>query len=440
MKKIRIFTLVITFLCFGSHLFADGLSTSDFNHINDLIGGRAIGLGGAYCAISDDPAGAYYNPAGLVYAINNQISLSVNSYKSRQSEFKKVIGDNDYSQEVSSFYPSFFGVAQSFGSVKIGFTFVNINNEILDQDSHFNDLTYTINETKAPATFTMNYNITENTLLGGPSVAFFAMDNLSFGLTLYAMKRSKQEIAFQMVTFEYNGAQYYSITNTYITEDIYALKPVLGTQYMPNKFFALGLSVMPGFVLSHKKDVQVFDKSVDAGIDMNETDGEGNPLANLNKASKDYSDSSLPTQIRLGVAYYPSNRFLLTADLIAHVGSKNLQNDMESTLNIAIGAEYYLTDSFPFRFGIFTNFANTPEIDDSKTGQEAHVNLLGFSSSISWQTRNSSITLAGFYQTSDLFGWSPLGDGEAQVYSGQASVQEMQMSLYSISLTGSAKY
>ncbi|HNF26159.1 MAG TPA: transporter, Ompp1/FadL/TodX family protein, partial [Leptospiraceae bacterium] len=36
-----------------------------YHNINGFFGERAAGLGGAYTAVSDDPSGAFYNPAGL---------------------------------------------------------------------------------------------------------------------------------------------------------------------------------------------------------------------------------------------------------------------------------------------------------------------------------------------------------------------------------------
>ena len=76
----KIFSVAIFFSLAINSVWA-GLSTADFNYINDFMGDRATGLGGAYTAISDDPSGAYYNPAGLAFAYDNQISLSVNSLK-----------------------------------------------------------------------------------------------------------------------------------------------------------------------------------------------------------------------------------------------------------------------------------------------------------------------------------------------------------------------
>ena len=137
--KIKFKGLIIlsAVLLLSSSLMAGSLATSNYNYINDLIGGRATGMAGAYTAISDDPSGAFYNPAGIVFAMENQVSLSVNSYRNKNVEFEKAISDNSYTQDISSFYPSLFGVIQSLGPVKIAITIININNDILDQDDYF---------------------------------------------------------------------------------------------------------------------------------------------------------------------------------------------------------------------------------------------------------------------------------------------------------------
>ncbi|MEO1175145.1 MAG: UPF0164 family protein, partial [Myxococcota bacterium] len=38
----------------------------DDTHYQDfIVGGRAVGLGGAFTALADDPSGLFYNPAGI---------------------------------------------------------------------------------------------------------------------------------------------------------------------------------------------------------------------------------------------------------------------------------------------------------------------------------------------------------------------------------------
>ncbi len=431
--------LSVLMLCFfmaaavlPSHLTAGGLATSDFNYINDLIGGRATGLGGAYTAISDDPSGAYYNPAGLVFAFDNQISLSVNSYKKKNVEMDKAVSGKPYTQEIESFYPSFFGVVQSLGRAKIALTIINLNNEILDQDDYFSDITATAYDgTEYSGTFNINYNLTDNTLLGGLSFAMFVSDSISVGATLYGLKRRREQIANQVITFEKTSVTTYEINNQYITESIWGMTGSLGIQIMPAKILAIGLSFSGGYIFGHDMVSQVYYKQEDAGSNINEQNPDGTYKFSYNKDEVEYTDSKLPYTIRGGVALFPSRSLLFSADVIATIGSQYYQTEVENTINGALGMEYYVTRSFPVRVGLFTNFANTPAIDSTRTDQEMNVDMYGASLSLSWQTKNSSITLSGFGE---------YGKGDAQVISGSTSVQDTTILVYSISLTGTAKY
>jgi len=414
-QKAGIIFLIIVICEIPFSLNAGGLHTNDFNYINDLIGGRATGLGGAYTAVSDDPSGAYYNPAGIVFAIDNQISLSVNSYKYKYIEFEKTIVNESYTQEISSFYPSFFGVIQSLGPYKIAFTILNINNDILDQDQKYDNLSSEI------SSFTFNYNITDNTLLGGLSFAAFLGNSLSIGATVYFMKRRIEQIANQLIVFSDNE---YEHINQYITEDAYGVTERIGIQYMPLDTIAIGFRLAWGQILSHTQDGQKFYKE--------KGDNTGITEVTYTTYNEEFDDSELPINMALGFAWFPSKRLLLSADLIADICRNNRYYQKyvkKYTYNGAIGAEYYVTPSFPFRLGFFTNMANTPNVNQSGTDYDLHVDMYGVSMSLSWQTKSSSISLSGFYQR---------GQGEMQVY--DYSVQDATIYSYSISLTGSAKY
>jgi hypothetical protein len=74
----RITLLAITFaLCAAlpSHaeVVFDELNGSD---LGMGVGARAIGMGGAFVAIADDPSATFWNPAGLTQPKNNQFLLS----------------------------------------------------------------------------------------------------------------------------------------------------------------------------------------------------------------------------------------------------------------------------------------------------------------------------------------------------------------------------
>jgi len=436
-----IFTFIFILLLWNSSKVFAGLSSAEFNYNNDLVGDRATGFAGAFTAISDDPSGAFYNPAGLSFAAENQISLSVNTYKSKKVVYKKAIGGSkSYDQDLESFYPSFFGVVQSLGDIKIAFTFININNEILDQDNYYKNIVLPQPGGERPVVdFNINYNNTDNTLLAGLSGSMFVTKSFTTGLTVYFLRRRQEQISNQIIHVkkwpddpatavdEAAGQKNnYAHINDYITDEVLGLSPRFGMQLMPSDFFSVGLSVGKGIILDHERNTQNF---VDGGIARLNKDS-------LVKKETQITDSDLPINVRGGIAWFPSQKFIVSADVIADIGDKNYSADVETTINGAIGVEYYLTNSLPVRTGFFTNFANTPALDENEarapgaTNRDMHTDLYGISLSLSWQSRNSSITLGGFYQ---------FGSGKAEIVEA-GDIQDVEIGMFQLGLTGSAKY
>ncbi len=443
MKKIIFSLAVFLFSSYG--IFAAGLDTQNYNYINDLVGDRALGMGGAYTAISDDPSGAYYNPAGIVFAIDNQISLSVNSYKNKRIEMEETLstadGSKSYDQRIETLYPSFFGVVQALGKMKFAFSAMSINNEKLDQDEKFSNV-YLLGDDGNiySGTYYLNYNVIDYTYQLGPSLAMFITDSFTVGVSAYYFFKRKEIISNQILTFNKPTETSYQIINQYVTEEAQGVHLIFGLQYMPNKKLAFGFSLDYGALLSHTQNGQLFYKNESASGDLN-SGGSG-----IDKSidSEDVEKSDLPLVYRLGVAYFVSNKLVFSFDLIAHVGTKYYQDevgetyeliggiyDFNATYNFAIGAEFFVQDYFPVRAGFFTNFANTPEISENKTNQQMHVDLYGFSTSVSWQTKNSAITLGGFYQ---------FGTGKAQIINNSKDTQTTNIDFFTFALTGTAKY
>lgn len=76
----------------STFLLSSGLFGDTYHNINGFFGERATGLGGAYSAVSDDPSGAFYNPAGLAYAYDNSISISASNLTRTKKVYENVIG------------------------------------------------------------------------------------------------------------------------------------------------------------------------------------------------------------------------------------------------------------------------------------------------------------------------------------------------------------
>ena len=55
-----------------------------------------MGMGGAFTAVADDASAIVYNPAGLGFALSNDLSGSANAFYQRKVTYKKTIGSKDF--------------------------------------------------------------------------------------------------------------------------------------------------------------------------------------------------------------------------------------------------------------------------------------------------------------------------------------------------------
>jgi long-subunit fatty acid transport protein len=88
------------------------------------LGERAIGLGGAYTGIADDPSATYYNPAGLMAGGRFQLlgSLSSIVFSKQKTENAFQVGDENKDLESShtTTLPHFVGTVVKFGKQAFG--------------------------------------------------------------------------------------------------------------------------------------------------------------------------------------------------------------------------------------------------------------------------------------------------------------------------------
>lgn len=174
-------------------LLCCGVAQADpYHYINTPVGDRASGLGGAYTAVSDDAAGLYYNPAGLVYGEGSNISSSINSYNQTFVTYENVLGGRyDWTRDSGTLLPNFLGVVQPLGKGRVGFSYAIPNTSLEDQDEVF----YNVETSRGLAErYVINFNNEDNTYKIGPSYALALNDSLSIGATLYFHHRSLKRI------------------------------------------------------------------------------------------------------------------------------------------------------------------------------------------------------------------------------------------------------
>lgn len=396
----------------------------DYHYNNLLIGDRASGMGGAYTAVSDDPSGLYYNPAGITFIGGRNLSASVNAYHITNIKYRDVLGGGDWTRESSKLLPNFFGVTQPLGKGVVGFSYAVSDSILENQDT----VLYNLPGTNVQR-YIINMNNEENTYKIGPSYAQQINDDLSVGISLYFHLRNTETIFSQNISLTDTT---YEWSSFYQQSDELGIEPVFGVMWSPMEKLSLGATLRKTELLSSSLDSQLTCAS-DIASNPNPLCTQP-PTTQLN--SSDYK-REYPWQLSLGVAYFPNERQLYSVDYTYYTEASNdlsANNDSlfrtkEATWNLKLGTEYYLSSKWALRGGLYTNRANTPALESGRTDQPQHIDMYGLSFSGSRFTRNSSLTVGLSYGQ---------GSGEAQVVGGVTNIQDVDT--YSLSLFLSTSY
>ncbi|MBD3671301.1 MAG: hypothetical protein HUJ29_11040 [Gammaproteobacteria bacterium] len=376
MKKIII---ILSLICISRTGLADQF------HYNDiLIGDRASGLGGAYTAVSDDPSGMFYNPAGIVYAPETNTSSSALAYQAKDKTYKNVIGGNDWIRRSTSFVPNFFGVLQPVGSSVYGISFAMPEAVDEHQAQTFSNITG-IDE------YSIDLDEQDTIYKVGPSFASWLTDSLSYGVTLYFHSRERITSFNQVANLVANptDSTEYDWTNLQIASSEFGIEPVFGLMWSPTERTSFGASVRKVFVLSAQTREECTKQALTAGsfcggVSFNA----GDYKHVIRTTSGSYIEPSWET--RLGWATFPNSRDMYSADFNIHYGG-----GWVTTWNAALGYEHFFSARWNARLGLYTNNANTGTPTASNALE--HIDEIGTSLSIGRFTRTSSVSVGISY-------------------------------------------
>ena len=394
---------------------AGNLLADELHYNNILIGDRASGLAGAYTAISDDASGLFYNPAGIVFTEDLQLSASANAYHATSLTYKGVLNGGDWKRKSDNIVPNYFGLTTKLGDGYLGFSYAVTDFEVEDQDSRFTTI-------PGISLFIVNINNNDKVTKFGPSYAISLNDEWDFGATLYWHERERELTNNQFITLPGNLFEW---TNLYFETYEAGYEPVFGLMWSPNDSVSFGLSIRKTYITSSKSRTQ-FTCSSNTTCPPGPGGIPADPTIITSRSERD-----LPLNVRIGVAYFPTPRLLYAADVSYFEEVRSSSFDAEKVVNYAFGIEYYLDAEWAIRGGIYTNESNTPEVSSSKLNQSDHVDLTGFSVSISRFSQTSSITI-GLSVAS--------GDGEAQVITGSPEIQDLEQTIETLYLSTSYNF
>ncbi|MBI3773466.1 MAG: hypothetical protein HY272_12300 [Gammaproteobacteria bacterium] len=409
---------------FAGLLMPAAAQADQYHYINIPAGSRAADLGGAYTAVSDDPTGMLYNPAGIVYSPGSNLSASMNAYQTSKTTYKNVLGGiYNWERSSSTLLPNFFGVVQPLGKGVLGFSYAMPNSTIEDQDQSFTDIATSLGIAKE---YIINFNNEDKTYLIGPSYAIELSKNLSFGATFYFQYRHQQRIS-NIITL-YNGDRLWN--NDYFQQEEYSLLPILGMTWSPLDKWSFGATLSKPNIIG--SDITRYQTCLGANGAASNALCSPNNIVNHSIVASD-KKYPYPLKATLGAAWFANDALLLSADLIYHNAIGSLDEKRESTVNLALGGEYYLSPHWAVRGGLFTDYASTPDLQPNFTAynQPEHIDLFGLSASITHFTRNSSLTFGMTHSQ---------GNGKAQIISGNTTLQDAALQNLSIYLAASYSY
>lgn len=356
---------------------------SNYNSI--LIGERAAGFGGAYSALTNDPAGcAFYNPASIARMDGATLSAAVNIYNKTDTQFGELDALESAALRVNRGsivpIPASSGTVYSFGNFALGLSIV------------FPDFESYTGEVKASPDIISYMNFQDQSLWVGGSLAVNFSESDSIGLTMYYTSRTfSRSLTDQLIQ---SGTT--TLTNEEKLFSQNSLLYIIGYYRQINRNWSLGTSLrLPSLPVNGRGSF--FQSTID-------TAGGASPTINRKSIA---AETKIPSRLNLGLAYTQEGKWTLSTELTFH--ARESYTDLldpqagervrhQDTWNLAIGGEYFLRTWAALRLGIYTNLSSHADISETTLRQGDHLDMWGFATNIAlFTTGRSMVTLGGYY-------------------------------------------
>ncbi len=408
-KKIRLYG----FLSFSLFVFFEKQANADLSnlHISHqrslLPGDRALLLGGAYTALSDDPSGLYYNPSGIAYTLLPDASMNVLfSEYSTEFVFKNAVEGKDFIEKSKTNFSSTSGGSFRSGNFTYAYTFLGMDNRSINQNDHIENFSEDPSESfldyKRQHQETSAYN------LMGLGFAYGMTKKFSVGISVFYYKRKIEAMNYQFLHYDDNSLR---MIISKINTSNEGLLPIFGLQYRSDRL-SLGISYRRGIAFSDRTKINIETTNIDninasQSIELDSV----STSSNLNQESN-------PDSYSLGLAFRPFSGLLLSSDLIYHQGKKlsNSNRKLLSTLNASFGSELG-SGALGLLLGIMTNRSMLESINPSTIGPAVHVDFLGYSSGFIIRSKSLEASFGGIIQK---------GKGKSKIVNTSDEIQDIE--------------
>lgn len=224
---------------------ASATALAKTNYKNQLVGGRAAMLGGAFTAVADDASAMLYNPAGMVYVQENSVSGSANAFGVNSQNYEKTVGTEDWKRDSENLTPTFFGLAKKQGKWAIGSGYFQ-EDFVKENRNKMSKFKYRHWQHGILFVDSQHRRLPESL---GFSAAYELNSQFSMGLTLNYSFRHYLECQDQYVRYYDTDTEYAFDHREVRTKGV---KPILGMLWSPEDKWSLGLTLAKDFYFETK--------------------------------------------------------------------------------------------------------------------------------------------------------------------------------------------
>nr|BFD32732.1 hypothetical protein GTC16762_23500 [Pigmentibacter ruber] len=290
------------------------------------MGGRPAGMGGAYTGIATGAAGIYYNPGGMGFSPDLQLSVSTTNYYTSTIKQQGYLSDSSTGFELgdADLLNGYFGGIFRLDTetpIFLAFAiynkdYVNIDNVVASYSSDGKNKTRYVQKTSS----------TENEYAFGGAVRINPQWSIGASIAFFDIKYSEVQNAnivegpFDDPDNPGNQLYTYEIWNYTSSFFVRGIEGGLGVAYKPNDYISFGLSGKYKFIMAQGADSTYVDNQVITNSNFVPLGPSSTYPFNqyLNKSTIKEDDrpfGKLPSMLRFGIALYPLEFQTITADI-----------------------------------------------------------------------------------------------------------------------------
>lgn len=380
-------------------------------------GVRASSLGGAYSALSDDPSGAYYNPAGLVFAKESSLSLSANAFARSSMTYEDAIHGDDFTENAQSLYPNFAGGLNRFNSWAVGYSYCTLDSRESEQADRFKEINDVAGNLE---NYSRTHQEIQKALALGVSFAARLGNSASVGVSQFAYYRAFSAATHQLAELRDGGLL---VTDTKYEGRNLGVFTQLGVMLRWDEL-AIGIAARIPQPLTD-------DATVHADVIYEPSGSTLEPEIGKSDAASTFFEEMMPRSYHLGLAWDSQSIWTLSSEVIYHAATRSSDPEsrapaLKATLNYSAGIEAKL-GLVALRLGVFSDFSLTEAPMVDKVNQPTHVDFQGLAGGLGFESRNYEIGLALTKR---------VGSGKAQIIGGRTSIQNVRAESESLVLGG----